>query len=34
MATVCHLPESDLGLASQVNVLCAIGDELHKTSSH
>ena len=34
MATVSHLPESDLGLAGQVNVLCAIGDELHKSSSH
>jgi hypothetical protein len=29
-----NLPESNLGVASQVNVLCAIGDKLHKSSSH
>ena len=29
-----NLPESDLGVTSQVNVLSAIGDKLHKSSSH
>jgi len=29
-----NLPESDLGLSSQVNVLCAVGDKLHKSSTH
>jgi hypothetical protein len=29
-----NLPESDLGVTSQVNVLCAIGDKLHKSSTH
>jgi hypothetical protein len=29
-----NLPESNLGVASQVNVLCAIGDKLHKSSTH
>jgi hypothetical protein len=29
-----NLPESDLGIASQVNVLCAVGDKLHKSSTH
>jgi hypothetical protein len=29
-----NLPESNLGVASQINVLCAIGDKLHKSSSH
>jgi hypothetical protein len=29
-----NLPESDLGVTSQVNVLGAIGDKLHKSSSH
>ena len=31
---VADLPESDLGIASQVNVLSAIGDKLHKSSTH
>jgi hypothetical protein len=31
---VANLPESDLGVASQVNVLGAIGDQLHKSSTH
>jgi len=26
VASVCNLPESDLGVASKVNVLCAVGD--------
>jgi hypothetical protein len=29
-----NLPESDLGVTSQVNVLSAIGDKLHKSSTH
>ena len=29
-----NLPESDLGVTSQVNVLCAVGDKLHKSSTH
>jgi len=29
-----NLPESDLGITSQVNVLGAIGDKLHKSSTH
>ena len=29
-----NLPESNLGVASQVNVLCAVGDKLHKSSTH
>jgi hypothetical protein len=31
---VADLPESDLGIASKVNVLSAIGDKLHKSSTH
>jgi hypothetical protein len=31
---VADLPESNLGIASQVNVLSAIGDKLHKSSTH
>ena len=31
---VANLPESNLGVASQVNVLCAVGDKLHKSSTH
>jgi hypothetical protein len=34
VAFVRNLPESDLGVASQVNVLGAIGDKLHQSSSH
>jgi hypothetical protein len=34
VALVGHLPESDLGVAGQVNVLGAIGDQLHQSSSH
>jgi hypothetical protein len=29
-----NLPESNLGVTSQVNVLGAIGDKLHKSSTH
>ncbi len=29
-----NLPESNLGITSQVNVLCAVGDKLHKSSTH
>ena len=29
-----NLPEGNLGITSQVNVLCAVGYELHKASSH
>jgi hypothetical protein len=34
MASVRHLPESNLGSSSKEHVLCAIGDELHKSTSH
>jgi hypothetical protein len=34
VALVRNLPESDLGVAGQVNVLGAIGDKLHQSSSH
>jgi len=34
VALVGHLPESDLGVAGQVNVLGAIGDKLHQSPSH
>jgi hypothetical protein len=34
VALVGNLPESDLGVAGQVNVLGAIGDKLHQSSSH
>jgi hypothetical protein len=29
-----YLPECNLGITSKVNVLCAIGDKLHKSSTH
>ena len=29
-----HLPEGNLRITGQVNVLCAVSDELHKASSH
>jgi len=29
-----NLPEGNLRITGQVNVLCAVGDELHKASSH
>jgi hypothetical protein len=29
VSLVRNLPESNLGITSKVNVLCAIGDELH-----
>ena len=34
VASVRHLPESDLGGSSKEHVLGAIGDKLHKSSSH
>ena len=34
VASVCNLPESDLGVASKVNVLSAVSDELHESASH
>ncbi len=34
VASVRHLPESDLGASSKENILRAIGDDLHKGSSH
>jgi len=34
ISAVGDLPEGNLGVASQVNVLCAVSDELHKSSSH
>ncbi len=33
VTTVHNLPESDLGVTREVNVLSAIGDELHKTTT-
>jgi hypothetical protein len=33
VAAVHHLEESNLGVASQVNVLGAISDELHQTTT-
>jgi hypothetical protein len=33
VAAVHHLEESDLRVASQVNVLGAVSDKLHKTST-
>jgi len=33
MAPVNHLEKSDLRVTSQINVLGAIGDELHQTTS-
>ena len=33
VATVHHLPESNLGITSQVHILSTIGDELHKTAT-
>jgi len=34
VAAVDGLEKGDLGLTSQVNILCAVGNKLHKTSSH
>jgi hypothetical protein len=34
VASVRHLPEGDLGGSSKENVLGAIGDELHESTSH
>jgi hypothetical protein len=34
VASVGHLPESDLGGSCEEHVLGAIGDELHKSTSH
>jgi hypothetical protein len=34
VASVRHLPESDLGASSKENILRAVGDDLHKGSSH
>jgi hypothetical protein len=34
VAAIYGLEESDLGLTSKVNVLGAVGNELHKSSSH
>ena len=34
VATVGHLPESDLGITGQVHVLCTVGYKLHKSTSH
>jgi len=33
VAAVHHLEEGNLGITSQIDVLCAIGDELHKTTT-
>jgi hypothetical protein len=34
MALVQHLPEGNLGVTRDVNVLRTIADELHKTTAH
>jgi hypothetical protein len=34
VATVCHLPESNLWITSKINVLSAVSYKLHKTTSH
>jgi hypothetical protein len=34
VALVHRLEEGNLGVARQVNVLCAVGNELHKTARH
>jgi hypothetical protein len=34
VTTVHHLEEGDLGVTGQVDVLGAIGHELHKSSTH
>tara|TARA_B100000886_G_C20424758_1_gene493371 strand:+ start:70 stop:804 length:735 start_codon:yes stop_codon:yes gene_type:complete len=34
VATVSHLPESDLWVARKIDILGAVSDELHETSSH
>lgn len=34
VATVHHLEESDLGIASQVHILRTVGNELHQSTSH
>ena len=33
VTTVHHLPESDLGVTSEVHILCTVSDELHKTAT-
>jgi hypothetical protein len=34
VASVRHLPEGNFGGSCEEHVLCAIGDELHKSTSH
>ena len=34
VASVRHLPKGDLGGSRKEHVLCAVGDQLHKSSSH
>ena len=34
VATVGHLPESDLGITRKVHVLCTVSDKLHQSTSH
>jgi len=34
MATVSHLPESDLRIARKIDILGAVSDKLHKSTSH
>jgi hypothetical protein len=34
VSLVQHLPEGNLGVARDVNVLCTIRNKLHQTSSH
>jgi hypothetical protein len=34
VSAVCYFPKSDLRITCKVNILSAVGDELHKTTSH
>jgi hypothetical protein len=34
VALVQHLPERDLRVSRDINVLCTIRDKLHKTTTH
>jgi hypothetical protein len=34
VSAVRDLPESDLGITRKINVLCAIGHQLHKSTAH
>jgi len=34
VSAICDLPESNLGIPRKINVLCAIGHQLHKSTTH